>query len=175
MFLCSYVQKSTTKLAIRPSVIKDTPPQSADIPCQQTKRARQAARWPSSSSRITLHKDNQKKSKTRKKYAAYCANGCFHIPLYKPTSEKMMKRNELLQRRINGLSPEAKASVDISFSIIDKICDALDSKGWKQKDLADKMGKTEAEISRWMRGTHDFTADEITAIRNAFLIGQHPE
>lgn len=72
-----------------------------------------------------------------------------------------------MQRRINGLSPEAKASVDISFSIIDKICDALDSKGWKQKDLADKMGKTEAEISRWMRGTHNFTMDTLAAIQTA--------
>lgn len=78
-----------------------------------------------------------------------------------------MKRNELLERRKKNVSPEAKASVDMSFAIVDRICDILEAKGWKQKDLADKMGKTEAEISRWMRGTHNFTMDTLAAIQTA--------
>ena len=65
------------------------------------------------------------------------------------------------------MSPEVKASVDMSFAIVDRICDILEAKGWKQKDLAERMGKTEAEISRWMRGTHNFTLDTIAAIQTA--------
>lgn len=78
-----------------------------------------------------------------------------------------MKRNELLERRKKNVPPEIKASVDMSFSIVDRICDILEAKGWKQKDLAERMGKTEAEISRWMRGTHNFTLDTIAAIQTA--------
>lgn len=78
-----------------------------------------------------------------------------------------MKRNELLERRKKNVPPEIKASVDMSFAIVDRICDILEAKGWKQKDLAERMGKTEAEISRWMRGTHNFTLDTIAAIQTA--------
>lgn len=68
---------------------------------------------------------------------------------------------------MKAVPEEIRASVDMSFSIVDRICDILEAKGWKQKDLAGRMGKTEAEISRWMRGTHNFTLDTIAAIQTA--------
>jgi transcriptional regulator with XRE-family HTH domain len=37
----------------------------------------------------------------------------------------------------------------------------------KQKDLALRLGKSEAEISKWMRGTHNFTIDTLVSIENA--------
>ncbi len=55
----------------------------------------------------------------------------------------------------------------MSFAIVDRIHEILTTKGWKQKDLADKLGKSEAEISKWMRGTHNFTIDTIVAIEAA--------
>ena len=78
-----------------------------------------------------------------------------------------MKRNELLEKRMKAVPEEIRASVDMSFAIVDRICDILEAKGWKQKDLAERMGKTEAGISRWMRGTHNFTLDTIAAIQTA--------
>lgn len=36
-----------------------------------------------------------------------------------------------------------------------------------QKDLATKLGKSEAEISKWMRGTHNFTISTIKKIEVA--------
>ena len=39
--------------------------------------------------------------------------------------------------------------------------------GLKQKDLANMLGKKESEISKWMRGTHNFTIDTISSIENA--------
>ena len=41
------------------------------------------------------------------------------------------------------------------------------SKGLTQKDLATKLGKSEAEISKWMRGTHNFTISTIKKIEVA--------
>lgn len=40
-------------------------------------------------------------------------------------------------------------------------------KGYKQKDLAEKLGKKESEISKWMRGTHNFTIETLSFIETA--------
>lgn len=37
----------------------------------------------------------------------------------------------------------------------------------RQKDLAMRLGKKEPEISKWMRGTHNFTIDTLVSIEEA--------
>lgn len=54
--------------------------------------------------------------------------------------------------------------VHLSFQIVDRIHEILQSRGLKQKDFAEIMGKSEAEISKWMRGTHNFTIDTLLSI-----------
>ena len=78
-----------------------------------------------------------------------------------------MKRSDILEKRRRLVSPEARASVALSFRIVDRIHNILDEKGLKQKDLAERLGKSEAEISKWMRGTHNFTIDTIASIEAA--------
>ena len=56
--------------------------------------------------------------------------------------------------------------VDLSFRIVDRIHEILKEKGLKQKDLALRLGKNESEISKWMRGTHNFTIDTLVSIEN---------
>ncbi|WP_288532066.1 helix-turn-helix transcriptional regulator [uncultured Bacteroides sp.] len=73
----------------------------------------------------------------------------------------------MFEKRRKAISDEARKSVSMSFAIVDRIHEILTTKGWKQKDLADKLGKSEAEISKWMRGTHNFTIDTIVAIEAA--------
>ena len=68
-----------------------------------------------------------------------------------------MKRSSILEKRRQQVKPEARASVALSFRIVDRIREILEEKGLKQKDLAKRLGKSEAEISKWMRGTHNFT------------------
>ena len=46
----------------------------------------------------------------------------------------------------------------------DKIDAILKQKGMTQKEFARKMGKTEAEVSRWVGGTHNFTLRTIAKI-----------
>jgi transcriptional regulator with XRE-family HTH domain len=65
------------------------------------------------------------------------------------------------------VSPAIRRQVDLSFQIVDRIHEILISKNLKQKDLAERLGKKESEISRWMRGTHNFTIDTLTAIEDA--------
>ena len=78
-----------------------------------------------------------------------------------------MKRSKILQERRNQVTPEIRESVALSFQIVDRIHEILVAKGLKQKDLAILLGKSEAEISKWMRGTHNFTIDTLVSIEKA--------
>lgn len=81
-----------------------------------------------------------------------------------------MKRNSIIGARRAIVSPEVRRRVDLTFLIVDRIHSILEEKGLKQKDLASMLGKKESEISKWMRGTHNFTIDTITSIENALGI-----
>ena len=77
-----------------------------------------------------------------------------------------MKRNSIIEARRAKVSPEVRRSVNLSFLIVDRIHAILEERGLKQKDLANMLGKKESEISKWMRGTHNFTIDTISSIVN---------
>lgn len=78
-----------------------------------------------------------------------------------------MKRSSILEARRKKVNPEIRQMVNRSFEIVDRIHEILVAKGMKQKDLAELLGKKEAEISKWMRGTHNFTLDTIASIEDA--------
>jgi len=78
-----------------------------------------------------------------------------------------MKRSSVLHERRNRVNPEVRQSVALSFRIVDRIQEIMEEKGLKQKDLAQRLGKSEAEISKWMRGTHNFTIDTLASIEDA--------
>ena len=77
-----------------------------------------------------------------------------------------MKRSSIIKTRRAKVSPEVRRSVNLSFLIMDRIHAILEERGLKQKDLANMLGKKESEISKWMRGTHNFTIETISAIEN---------
>lgn len=51
-----------------------------------------------------------------------------------------------------------------SFAIAARIDEILIRKGWNKTDFANAMGKTNAEISKWMSGQHNFTISTIAKI-----------
>ena len=59
---------------------------------------------------------------------------------------------------------DVKMELDMSFALADKIYMILREKNISQKQLAEKMGETEAEVSRWLGGTHNFTLRTIAKI-----------
>ncbi|MBP3739390.1 MAG: helix-turn-helix transcriptional regulator, partial [Muribaculaceae bacterium] len=69
--------------------------------------------------------------------------------------------------RRRQVSPEVRERVSLSFQIVDRIHEILVERSLRQKDLALMLGKSEAEISKWMRGTHNFTIDTIVSIEEA--------
>ena len=78
-----------------------------------------------------------------------------------------MKRSSIIETRRMHVNPLIRQNVDLSFQIVDRIHEILVAKGLKQKDLASLLGKKEAEISKWMRGTHNFTIDTLVSIEKA--------
>ena len=78
-----------------------------------------------------------------------------------------MKRSEIIERRRASVPHEARHRVRLSFMIVDRITEILEQRGLRQKDLAGMLGKKESEISKWMRGTHNFTIETISSIEDA--------
>lgn len=78
-----------------------------------------------------------------------------------------MKQSKIIEERRRQVSPEVRERVSLSFQIVDRIHEILVERSLRQKDLALMLGKSEAEISKWMRGTHNFTIDTVVAIEEA--------
>ncbi|MBP5687553.1 MAG: helix-turn-helix transcriptional regulator [Muribaculaceae bacterium] len=78
-----------------------------------------------------------------------------------------MKRSKILEERRKRVNPETRERVALSFQIVDRIHEILVKRNLRQKDLAQMLGKSEAEISKWMRGTHNFTIDTVVSIEEA--------
>jgi len=84
-----------------------------------------------------------------------------------------MKNSTIFQNALANVPEDVKIQVDLSMGIADRIVAVLKEKNLSQKELAKMMGKTEAEVSRWVGGTHNFTLTtlaKITATLNTPII-----
>jgi len=62
---------------------------------------------------------------------------------------------------------ESKIFISKSMEIAHQISLTLKERGVNQKYLADALGKSEPEISKWLSGTHNFTMRTLAAIEAA--------
>lgn len=65
---------------------------------------------------------------------------------------------------LSQVTPDVKQFIDNSFDVANQIHSILERQGKTQKDLAEAMGKSESEISRWLTGTHNFTLKSVSKI-----------
>ena len=72
----------------------------------------------------------------------------------------MKSTGKLFRECIAEIPEELKLEIDWSDAIAEKISE----QGMSQKTFAKKIGKTEAEVSRWLSGTHNFTLRTISKI-----------
>lgn len=79
----------------------------------------------------------------------------------------MKTSSQLFDECLATVQNDVKMELDMSFALADKIDMILREKNISQKQLAKKMGKTEAEVSRWLGGTHNFTLRTIAKISDA--------
>ena len=75
-----------------------------------------------------------------------------------------LSSTSLFDKLVAETTAETNHFVEHSLAIAHQIELILEQKGMLQKDLALAMGKTEAEISKWLCGFHNFTIKTISKI-----------
>ena len=75
-----------------------------------------------------------------------------------------MDTKNLFLECLGNVSKDISIEVDLSFDIASKIDGILAERGISQKEFAELMGKRESEISKWLKGTHNFTLRTLAKI-----------
>ena len=79
----------------------------------------------------------------------------------------MRNKQEWFNEKMATVSPDIIYEVQLSADIIARIDTILKRKNMTQKDLARKMGRSEAAISRWTTGFPNLTLKSIAEISTA--------
>ena len=76
----------------------------------------------------------------------------------------MSKTSELFDKCVSEIPQDIKLRVDWSFFIADEISRILKEKKMTQKEFAKLVCRSEAEVCRWVGGTHNFTLSTLALI-----------
>ncbi|MDD7456333.1 MAG: helix-turn-helix transcriptional regulator [Bacteroidales bacterium] len=79
----------------------------------------------------------------------------------------MKKKQDWFKEKVSAVSPEILMGVQLSAEIIARIDAILREKNMTQRDLAKKLGKSEAVVSRWTMGFPNLTLRSIAELSNA--------
>ena len=78
-----------------------------------------------------------------------------------------MVTNELFRKCLDAVPKEQKAEFDLSFDIAERLDALLRVKGITRHELAQRMGKRDSEVSKWLTGRHNMTIATISNIESA--------
>jgi len=79
-----------------------------------------------------------------------------------------MKKYKSVTDFFNTKGPEdVERFVDKNLDISQQIYALIETKGWSQKEFATALGKSDAEISKWLSGLHNFTLRSIAKMEAA--------
>jgi ribosome-binding protein aMBF1 (putative translation factor) len=76
----------------------------------------------------------------------------------------------LFQSVVDGTPQEIRLQVAWSYDIADRIAQRLQQLGWSQKEFAVRMKTSEAAVSKWVGGGHNFTLATLAKISSALGI-----
>ena len=79
----------------------------------------------------------------------------------------MRNKQEWFNEKTAAVSPEIQTEVQLSADIISRIDAILKKKNMTQRDLARKLGKSDAVVSRWTTGFPNLTLRSIAEISTA--------
>lgn len=79
----------------------------------------------------------------------------------------MRNKQDWFNEKVSSVSPEIQTEIQLSADIIARIDSILKEKNMSQRDLARKLGKSEAVISRWTTGFPNFTLRSIAELSAA--------
>ena len=70
-------------------------------------------------------------------------------------------RSNLIDDLFQSISNEELEKTEKRMLLAARIDEAIKAKGMKRKHLAEALGKSPSEISKWLSGTHNFTTDTL--------------
>ena len=76
----------------------------------------------------------------------------------------MRSKQAWFDEKVAGVSTEIQMEMQLSASIIARIDTLLKEKNMTQRDLAKKLGKSEAVVSRWTSGFPNLTLRSIAEL-----------
>ena len=79
----------------------------------------------------------------------------------------MKNKQEWFKEKMDAIPPEIVSEVQLSADIIARIDAILKKKKMTQRDLARKLGRSEALVSRWTTGFPNLTLKSIAEISTA--------
>ena len=79
----------------------------------------------------------------------------------------MRNKQDWFKEKVSSVSPEIRTEVQLSAEIIARIDSILKEKNMSQRDLARKLGKSEAVVSRWTTGFPNLTLRSIAELSTA--------
>ena len=74
-------------------------------------------------------------------------------------------RSTITKRILAETPKETKLFVSLYADIVVRVNQILKAKNWSQKDLAERIGKRPSEISKWLKGEHNFTLKSIAKLQ----------
>ena len=83
---------------------------------------------------------------------------------------KIRNASGVLGRMLANMDELSLAKTRNRMMVAAKIADAMNDSGMNRKQLAQKMGKTESEISEWLSGDRNITLDTLTEIEYALNV-----
>lgn len=82
-----------------------------------------------------------------------------------------MKKNNIISDWLDQYGdPEIDSFVEKNLAITEKVRMALDAKGWNKVQLAEAMGKSPSEVTKWLSGMHNLTLKSIIKMEHALGI-----
>lgn len=69
--------------------------------------------------------------------------------------------SQVIDDLLREITPEELSRTEKRMLLAVCIDEAIKIKGWKKQDFAKAIGKKPSEISKWLSGTHNFTADTL--------------
>jgi len=78
--------------------------------------------------------------------------------------------SSILDEVLKSVSSKEAKKVEKNMVLAAKIYDAMKAKGWNKTDLAESLGKNNSVITKWLSGTHNFTADTLFDIEDVLEI-----
>ena len=75
-----------------------------------------------------------------------------------------MKHSALFEKCLSDVNSEVRIEVWMNIEIANRISYLLNDMKISQRDFANRLGKKESEISRWLTGKYGFTTKSLARI-----------